>query len=95
MVSVEEGFVCDAYVCIFVCLYLHVAVCVCACLLMPVGTIIFPGSSLELNVRAITCICDSPLSQVRFLCSHMQPANLEFKDADICKTHTTQRSIHT
>lgn len=47
-----------------------------------------PSASLELNVRAITCVCDSPLSQVLSLCSHMQPARQESTECNKKKHHT-------
>ncbi len=68
-------------VCVYLCAYiLHAVVCVCVCVCMCANANRYhylPSTSLELNVKAITCFCDSPLSQVLSLCSHMQPENQE------------------
>lgn len=72
--------------CVFVCLY---SACNCVCMCMSANASRYhylPSTSLALNVRAITCVCDSPLSQVLSLCSHMQPAHQE---STVCRySHT-------
>lgn len=75
------------------CFFIHtcVLVCnnVCVCLSANANECRFlPSASLELNVKVITCVCDSPLSQVLSLCSHMQLANQESTVCTHTHTHT-------
>lgn len=76
----------EFFMCVFVCLY---SACNCVCMCMSANASRYhylPSTSLALNVRAITCVCDSPLSQVLSLCSHMQPAHQE---STVCRySHT-------
>lgn len=53
-----------------------------------------PSTSLELNVRAITWPCDSPLNQVLSLCSHMQHAHWESTVYRYIHTHTYLQAWH-
>lgn len=69
------------------CMCVHVCMCLNASRYHDLS-----NASLELNVRVITRICDSPLSFLCFLCSCMQPANHE---STVCKdthTHTPGRT---